>query len=64
VGNRERSHRLLTADDAEVMMMARLRKAGIVLLGLMVITALNGCSRTKKDITVERHVIGEEFVVE
>jgi hypothetical protein len=25
---------------------------------------LSGCSRTKKDITVERHVVGEEFVVE
>lgn len=47
-----------------VKIMARLRKAGIVLLGLMAITALSGCSRTKKDITVERHVVGEEFVVE
>ncbi len=45
-------------------MMARWRKAGIAFLGLMVITALSGCSRTKKDITVERHVVGEGFVVE
>jgi hypothetical protein len=23
-----------------------------------------GCSRTTQDITVERHVVGEEFIVE
>ena len=44
--------------------MAKLRYAVFMLLGLAFIVGTAGCSRTTKDITVERHVVGEEFVVE
>ncbi len=44
--------------------MTKLRKAALIIVGLALITVLMSCSRTKKDITVERHVVGEEFVVE
>ncbi len=44
--------------------MTGLRYAVLLLLGLTFFAATAGCSRTTKDITVERHVVGEEFVVE
>ena len=44
--------------------MAILRYAVFMLLGLAFIVGTAGCSRTTKDITVERHVVGEEFIVE
>lgn len=44
--------------------MTKLRKAALVIVGLALVTVLASCSRTKQDITVERHTVGEEFVVE
>ena len=44
--------------------MVRFRKMAFVMAGLALVVALTSCSRTKQDITVERHVVGEEFVVE
>ncbi len=40
------------------------RKAALMMLGIAFIVIAAGCSRTTQDITVERHVVGEEFVVE
>ena len=44
--------------------MTSIRKAAFILLGLAFIVVATGCSRTTQDITVERHVVGEEFIVE
>ncbi len=44
--------------------MTILRYTAVILLGLSFIMVTAACSRTTKDITVERHVVGEEFIVE
>ena len=44
--------------------MVGLRTMTFVVACLALIVALASCTRTKQDITVERHVVGEEFVVE
>jgi len=41
-----------------------MRTIAFVMVGLALVVVLTSCSRTKQDITVERHVVGEEFIVE
>ena len=41
-----------------------LRTAALMIIGGALIMVAASCTRTKQDVTVERHVVGEEFVVE
>ncbi len=41
-----------------------LRKAALMILGITFVMGAVSCARTTQDVTVERHVVGEEFIVE
>jgi len=44
--------------------MTLFRKAALAMLAMTFIVIAAGCTRTTQDVTVERHVVGEEFIVE
>ena len=41
-----------------------LRTAALMIIGAALIMVAASCARTTQDITVERHVVGEEYIVE
>ncbi len=41
-----------------------LRTAALTIIGVALILVAASCTRTTQDVTVDRHVVGEEFIVE